>query len=130
MHTALVVRIVAAAISQHKGFECCDRVIVKKRIIQFVVTILAAHKNGKGFLRQFARGFAGHFDAGVFAEPAGAAAHAGLIKAKDKGFINTGKPILVLNTGNGLKDIRAAMRSVGDAPIIEPSLDALRKLIK
>jgi threonine synthase len=68
--------------------------------------------------------------AGIFAEPAGAAAHAGLMKAKDKGFINTGKPILVLNTGNGLKDIRAAMRSVPDAPVIEPSLDALRKLMK
>jgi threonine synthase len=32
-----------------------------------------------------------------------------------------------MNTGNGLKDIRAAMQAVQEAVIIEPSLIALKK---
>jgi threonine synthase len=67
---------------------------------------------------------------GVFAEPAGAAAYAGLVKAVAQGIIQSDDPILVLNTGSGLKDVRAAMQAVSAAPIIEPRLDALRKMIK
>jgi len=37
------------------------------------------------------------------------------------------EPILVLNTGSGLKDIKAAIRRLFEAPIIEPTLDALKK---
>jgi hypothetical protein len=32
-----------------------------------------------------------------------------------------------MNTGNGLKDIRAAGQAVGEARIIEPSLKALQR---
>jgi threonine synthase len=32
-----------------------------------------------------------------------------------------------LNTGSGLKDVRAAMMAVKAAPIIEPSMAALKK---
>jgi threonine synthase len=38
-------------------------------------------------------------------------------------------PILVLNTGSGLKDVKAAMQAVPEAPIIEPTLDAVRKVL-
>ena len=46
---------------------------------------------------------------GVFAEPAGATAYAGLVKAVSSGLVGGEAPILVLNTGSGLKDVRAAM---------------------
>jgi threonine synthase len=66
---------------------------------------------------------------GVFAEPAGATAYAGLVKAAASGIVGSEDPILVLNTGSGLKDVRAAMQAVHPAPIIEPTLEAVKKLI-
>ncbi|HEY6073576.1 MAG TPA: pyridoxal-phosphate dependent enzyme [Anaerolineales bacterium] len=66
---------------------------------------------------------------GVFAEPAGAAAYAGLVKAAGLGIVGPEDPILVLNTGSGLKDIRAAMQVVKEAPVIEPTLDAVKKVV-
>jgi threonine synthase len=33
--------------------------------------------------------------------------------------------IVVLNTGNGLKDVRAAMQAAGEAPVVEPTLEAV-----
>jgi threonine synthase len=49
---------------------------------------------------------------GVFAEPAGAAAYAGLVKAVERDLVGRDERIVVLNTGNGLKDINSAMKSV------------------
>lgn len=66
---------------------------------------------------------------GVFAEPAGATAYAGLVKATGSGVVGSDDPILVLNTGSGLKDVRAAMQAVQSAPIIEPTLEAVKKLL-
>lgn len=66
---------------------------------------------------------------GVFAEPAGAAAYAGLVKAAGSDVVRSDDPILVLNTGSGLKDIRAAMQAVQSASIIEPTLEAVRKIL-
>jgi threonine synthase len=66
---------------------------------------------------------------GVFAEPAGAAAYAGLVKAADSALVGSADPILVLNTGSGLKDVRAAMQAVQSAPIIEPTLEAVKQLL-
>lgn len=68
--------------------------------------------------------------AGLFVEPAGATSYAGLVKAVDQGWIAPDDPVLVLNTGSGLKDVRAAMQAVPPAPVIEPTLAALRKMIK
>jgi threonine synthase len=67
---------------------------------------------------------------GVFAEPAGAASLAGLRSALREGLVDPDTPVLVINTGNGLKDVKAAMSAVGEAPIIEPSLKAVRQVIK
>ena len=66
---------------------------------------------------------------GVFAEPAGATAYAGLVKATGSGVVGSDDPILVLNTGSGLKDVRAAMQAVQPAPIIEPTLNAVKKIL-
>ncbi len=65
--------------------------------------------------------------AGIFAEPAGSTAYAGLKKALRTGLIQPTDPVLVINTGNGLKDTRAALQAVTAAPIIEPNMEALRK---
>jgi threonine synthase len=67
---------------------------------------------------------------GIFAEPAGAAAYAGLVKALSQGQVKADDPLLVLNTGSGLKDVKAAMQAVKAAPVIEPTLEALRGVIK
>jgi threonine synthase len=66
---------------------------------------------------------------GVFAEPAGAASYAGLVKAAASGVVGNNEHILVINTGSGLKDIKAAMQAVSEAPVIEPTLEAVKKLI-
>jgi threonine synthase len=68
--------------------------------------------------------------AGIFAEPAGATAYAGLNKAIQKGIIGPEDPVLVINTGSGLKDIKAAVQSVPEAPVIDPTLAALKRVIK
>ena len=67
---------------------------------------------------------------GIFAEPAGSTAYAGLEKAVKMGVIHPEDPVLVLNTGSGLKDIRSAMKAAGEAPIIEPTMAALKKLLE
>jgi len=66
---------------------------------------------------------------GIFAEPAGAASYAGLVKAVGQGIVEVGDPVLVLNTGSGLKDVRAALQAVKKAPVIEPTLDAVKQLL-
>jgi len=62
---------------------------------------------------------------GVFAEPAGAAPFAGLLKLADSGDL-AGKRAAVMVTGNGLKDVAAARRAVGAAMEIEPDLEAVK----
>jgi threonine synthase len=66
---------------------------------------------------------------GIFAEPAASTAYAGLVKAVEEKLVGPDDPILVLNTGSGLKDVKAAMQAVPEAPIIEPTLDAVRKVL-
>ncbi len=64
-------------------------------------------------------------DAAVFAEPAAAAAYAGLLADAAAGRVGPQEHVVLLVTGNGLKDVGAAVRAVGSAPIIAPTLDAL-----
>ncbi len=66
---------------------------------------------------------------GIFAEPAGAASYAGLVRAIGEKIIHAHDPVLVLNTGSGLKDVKAAMRAVPEAPVIEPTLTDLKRIL-
>ncbi|MCB2214057.1 threonine synthase [bacterium] len=66
---------------------------------------------------------------GIFAEPAAATAYAGLVQAVETGVVTSDDPVLVLSTGSGLKDVKAAMQAVTEAPIIEPTLKAVKKVI-
>ena len=70
---------------------------------------------------------------GVFAEPAGAAAYAGLVKAVEQQLVSGDETIVVLNTGNGLKDVAGAMQAVdmvGTTPFrVAPDLEALKQVV-
>jgi threonine synthase len=67
---------------------------------------------------------------GIFAEPAGAAAYAGLGRAINQGLLTPDDMVLVINTGSGLKDIRAAMQAVEEAPVIQPTLAEVKRVVK
>jgi len=54
---------------------------------------------------------------GIFAEPAGATTLAGVIKAKNAGLIKPGSTLVMVSTGNGLKDIVSAKKAVADAVV-------------
>ncbi len=64
--------------------------------------------------------------AGVFAEPAGATAYAGLEKMRAEGTISDSETVVCLVTGNGLKDVKSAIRVAGSPIPLEPSLEAFR----
>jgi threonine synthase len=64
---------------------------------------------------------------GVFAEPAAAAAYAGLVRAMEEGLVAPDDRVVVLSTGSGLKDVASAMKAVGRQPaVVEPRLAAVR----
>ena len=71
--------------------------------------------------------------AGVFAEPAGAAAYAGLVEAVNLRLVARDETIVVLNTGNGLKDVAGAMQAVDLAKTtpfsVAPDIDALKQVV-
>ncbi len=67
---------------------------------------------------------------GVFAEPAGATAYVGLREAARRGWIGPNDQAVVVNTGSGMKDIRSAVAATGEAISIDPTLDALEKLLR
>ena len=70
---------------------------------------------------------------GVFAEPAGAAAYAGLLKAIETNLIDGNDRVVVINTGNGLKDVQSAMRSVEQvgtkAHLVQPEMSEVEKVM-
>ena len=61
---------------------------------------------------------------GVLAEPAGATAMAGLLKLVKQGKMSMDDQVVVMVTGNGLKDIEMLIKSVANSPIsVQNSLD-------
>jgi threonine synthase len=62
---------------------------------------------------------------GVFAEPAAAAALAGLHAALDEGLVRRNEKIVLLITGTGLKDVPAAARGIERPSPIAPTLEAV-----
>lgn len=63
--------------------------------------------------------------AAVFAEPAGATAYAGLVAMAETGRLDPNERVVVIVTGNGLKDIPSAMKTVGEPMRVEPNLSSL-----
>ncbi|MDL2298567.1 threonine synthase [Synergistaceae bacterium OttesenSCG-928-D05] len=66
---------------------------------------------------------------GVFGEPAGVTGFAGFKKMAAAGKIGKDERVAVVVTGNGLKDIESAKKSVGKALLCEPDIDAFAKMI-
>jgi threonine synthase len=74
-------------------------------------------------MRDLARGLA------VFAEPAGATAYAGLAKAVREGIMGVDETVVVVVTGNGLKDVKSAMQAAGETMKVEPNLEDIKRVI-
>ncbi len=66
---------------------------------------------------------------GLFAEPAAAASVAGLKKAMEEGRIKPDETVVALITGNGLKDIASAIKSVGQPYLIDPTAEDLKRIV-
>jgi threonine synthase len=66
---------------------------------------------------------------GVFAEPAAAAALAGLFVALEEGVLARTERVVVLITGSGLKDVGAAARAVRLPDPIPPRLEAVAEAL-
>lgn len=65
-------------------------------------------------------------DVAVFAEPAGATAYAGLARAVGQGQVPADSTVLVMNTGNGLKDVASARKAVAEPLRSAPTIESLR----
>ena len=65
---------------------------------------------------------------GVFGEPAGVAGLAGLKKMIDKGVIKNDDKVANVITGNGLKDVKNAIRAAGQAMKVDADIEKLEKL--
>ncbi len=92
----------------------------------------AVRETGGAYLtvsdRAILRAMAELGQAGLFVEPAAAAAWAGLRRALQQGLLDPEDPVVVLLTGSGLKDVPAAMRAVPRPPVVAPGdLEALKK---
>ena len=94
-----------------------------------IKALRAARQTGGGFLavtdeeilaaqRRVARA------TGVFGEPAGVTAMAGVIKMKEAGQLDGGERVVAVVTGHGLKDIDSALKAADGVPImVEPDIE-------
>ncbi len=67
---------------------------------------------------------------GVFAEPAGSAPLAGLLKMLREGRLSPEDRIVVLVTGNGLKDVASAVKAAGSPHYVDPDVTDLKRLVE
>ena len=67
---------------------------------------------------------------GIFAEPAGAAAFAGLVKDVASGAVDRSSKIVCVSTGHGLKDPDVAVGQSERPVMIDASVEALRKVME
>ena len=67
---------------------------------------------------------------GIFAEPAASATFAGMHKAAQEGLVGADDRVVGLITGNGLKDVASAQRSVAQAIKIKPNLAEVEKAMQ
>jgi threonine synthase len=67
---------------------------------------------------------------GIFAEPAAAAAYAGMLKYHHTGLIPAGTKNVVLLTGSGLKDLTAVQSSIHIPDPVDPDLGSVEAIIE
>ena len=66
---------------------------------------------------------------GVFAEPAAAAAYAGLKRAAEADLIESGESVCLVSTGNGLKDVARASGSVAGGTRVAADMGAVEQAL-
>jgi len=66
---------------------------------------------------------------GIFAEPAGSTAFAGALKTFKIGKIHKKDKVVVIVTGNGLKDVESAAKAGGEPIIIDPNIKAVKRFL-
>ena len=66
---------------------------------------------------------------GVFAEPAAAAAYAGLKSAVNAGLIDSGERVCLVSTGNGLKDVARARESVRGGTLVAAERESVENAL-
>lgn len=64
---------------------------------------------------------------GIFAEPAGATAFAGLLKMSREKRLRSDETVVVLVTGSGLKDIDSALKTVKQPHYIKPNIEEVEE---
>ena len=67
---------------------------------------------------------------GIFAEPAGATGFAGMLKALHEGKISKNDRVVVIVTGNGLKDTDSAIKAGGEPIVINPNIEEVKKVVE
>ncbi|MFH1693705.1 MAG: threonine synthase [Bacillota bacterium] len=67
---------------------------------------------------------------GIFGEPAGVTALAGVEKAIKEGIIKSDETVTVIMTGNGLKDPHNAQKAVKPPILLKPKLEDLQQYLK
>jgi len=55
---------------------------------------------------------------------------AGLVKAVTDGLVSPEERIIVVATGNGLKDIASARKAVGEPFVVDRDLEDVRRVLK
>ncbi|PIE34864.1 threonine synthase [candidate division KSB3 bacterium] len=66
---------------------------------------------------------------GVFAEPAGATAFAGLQKLAEQRLVDHDERVAVIVTGNGLKDIDTAISAAGTPSLVDPDFASVQQAV-
>ncbi len=67
---------------------------------------------------------------GVFAEPAAAAVYAGTKRAVQSKLIDGEESVVLLSTGNGLKDVKRAQQSVAQGLRVQPTIESIRQALR
>jgi threonine synthase len=67
---------------------------------------------------------------GCFAEPAAAAAVAGIAAARRAGIVGPADSVVAVISGNGLKDIAGARSAVGDPHVITPDIGEVERIVE
>lgn len=68
--------------------------------------------------------------AGIFGEPAGVTGFAGLKKLAEAGLVSPEDTVVVVITGNGLKDIANGQRAAGEPIRLEPDVELLDRVLR
>ena len=67
---------------------------------------------------------------GIFTEPSGAAAVAGLVKMVEEDKVDRDEVVVCLVTGTGLREIEVAAKLLPDPPQIYPNMESLEGALK